>query len=249
MDAVPSDVATAAPCESNGLILIAHRDPTATASLTYHLAKAGYHVTTASSAADVLQAARTKSPALLVLDPALSNNSGYYVLEQVRRDEQTHDLGVILFGSSRDEIDGVRGLALGADDCVVVPISAAELVLRVGAILRRRGALGQSNGRLLRAGSLVVDRAAYRVTVNGTEVAVTVTEFKLLAALIESDGRVCSRRQLVDRVWHVKSIVQTRTVDMHLQRLRRKLGTVGRCIETVRGAGYRLQMMRARATA
>jgi two-component system phosphate regulon response regulator PhoB len=223
------------------LILIAHRDATATASLAYHLAKAGYHVTTASDAREVLHVARAKSPALLVLDPVLRDSSGYEVLEQLRREDHTRDLGVILLGSSRDELDGVRGLTLGADDCVIAPISPAELVLRVGAILRRRTSPRWVAERPLQAGAIFVDRGAHRVTVYGVDVAVTITEFKLLIALIESQGRVCSRQQLLESVWQTKGVVQTRTVDMHLQRLRRKLGAAGDRIETVRGAGYRLR--------
>lgn len=230
--------------ESTQVILIAQRETTATASLAYHLAKAGYNVTTASDAREVLKLVRSKPHDLLVLDPSLRDLSGYEVLEELRRDEHTRDLSVILLGSTPAELDGVRGLSLGADDCLAAPISAEELVLRVGAILRRRKAPGWVPVRLLKAGPIVVDRAAHRVTVFGAEIALTVTEFKLLAALIQQEGRVCSRQRLLESLWQTKGKVQTRTVDMHLQRLRRKLGPAGDFIETVRGAGYRLQAVR-----
>ena len=229
------------PVDASSLILIAQSDPAATASLAYHLAKAGYPVTTASEAGEVMALAAAKIPALLVLDPDLGTVSGYELLERIRRDEQTRELGVILLGASRDRLDGVRGLSLGADDCLAAPISPEEFVLRVAAVLRRRRSARNARAPHLRAGAIVLDRAAHRVTVGGDDVAVTVTEFKLLAVLIESAGRVCSRQQLLESVWDTKGVVQTRTVDMHLQRLRRKLGSAGDHIETVRGAGYRLQ--------
>jgi len=240
-----SSVTATIATETGQLILIAQSNPTATASLAYHLARAGYNVTTASDAREVLKLARAKPHDLLVLDPSLRDLSGYELLGELRRDEQTRDLGVILLSATPSELDRVRGLSLGADDCLSAPVSPEELVLRVAAILRRRGQTASVTGRRLRAGPIVVDRAAHRVTVHGDDVAVTITEFNLLTALIQHEGRVCSRQRLLESVWQTKTKVQTRTVDMHLQRLRRKLGSVGDCIETVRGAGYRLETARA----
>jgi two-component system, OmpR family, phosphate regulon response regulator PhoB len=236
-----SSVTETVASEAGQLIVIAQHIPAATASLAYHLARAGYNVTTASDASEVLKLVRAKPHDLLVLDPALRDPSGYELLEELRRDEKTRDLGIILVSSDAAALDGIRGLSLGADDCLSAPISPAELVLRVAAILRRRGAAASAEGRRLRAGPIVVDRAAHRVTVDGGDVPVTITEFKLLTALIQQEGRVLSRQHLLESVWQTKSKVQTRTVDMHLQRLRRKLGPVGECIKTVRGAGYRLE--------
>jgi two-component system phosphate regulon response regulator PhoB len=239
-----SAVTTTIAAESSPLILIAQSHSAATASLAYHLARAGYNVTTASDAREVLKLVRTKPHDLLVLDPSLRDLSGYELTAELRRDDQTHDVGVILLSSTASELDRVRGLSLGADDCLSAPISPDELVLRVGAILRRRRAAGSAPARRLKAGPIVVDRAAHRVTVDGDEIAVTVIEFKLLTALIQQEGGVCSRQRLLESVWQTQGSVQTRTVDMHLLRLRRKLGHVGDCIETVRGAGYRLRTER-----
>jgi two-component system phosphate regulon response regulator PhoB len=118
--------------------------------------------------------------------------------------------------------------------------------LRVGAVLRRLAAPAVAAGRLVAAGPIVLDRSAHRVTVNGTEVDLTATEFKLLGTLIEREGRVQSRAQLLETVWQAQPDIQTRTVDMHVQRLRQKLGKAGDHIETVRGAGYRLRRPEAR---
>ncbi len=160
-----SSVTATIATETGQLILIAQSNPTATASLAYHLARAGYNVTTASDAREVLKLARAKPHDLLVLDPSLRDLSGYELLGELRRDEQTRDLGVILLSATPSELDRVRGLSLGADDCLSAPVSPEELVLRVAAILRRRGQTASVTGRRLRAGPIVVDRAAHRVAV------------------------------------------------------------------------------------
>ncbi len=137
-------------------------------------------------------------------------------------------------------------LSLGADDYLPKPFSPQELVLRVAAVLRRLAAPAVAAGGLVTAGPIAVDRHAHRVTVNGAEVELTATEFKLLTTLIEREGRVQSRAQLLETVWQAQPDIQTRTVDMHVQRLRQKLGRAGDHIETVRGAGYRFRRPDAR---
>ena len=153
--------------------------------------------------------------------------------------DETREVGVILLTSRRDEVDRIRGLSLGADDYLTKPFSPAELTLRVGAILRRIGAPPISAGSLLTAGPIVVDRAAHRATLAGEDLDLTATEYRLLVTLLERRGRVQSRPQLLESVWDAQPDIQTRTVDMHVQRLRAKLGDEGRMIETVRGFGYR----------
>jgi two-component system phosphate regulon response regulator PhoB len=171
----------------------------------------------------------------------LPDVSGFDVLGELRRREETREIGVLLLTARRDEADRIRGLALGAEDYILKPFSPPELVLRVGAILRRLRAPAQATGGRLSAGPILIDRMAHRVFVNGEEVHFTTTEFNLLHTLIEREGRVQTRAQLLETVWQAQADVQTRTVDMHLQRLRRKLGPAGRYIETVRGAGYRFR--------
>jgi len=177
----------------------------------------------------------------------LPDVSGFDVLAELRRREETREIGVLLLTARRDEADRIRGLALGADDYILKPFSPPELVLRVGAILRRLRAPALTTGGRLSAGPILIDKMAHRVFVDGEEVNFTTTEFKLLHTLIEREGRVQSRAQLLETVWQAQPDVQTRTVDMHLQRLRRKLGAAGRCIETVRGVGYRFRRAEADA--
>jgi two-component system phosphate regulon response regulator PhoB len=222
-------------------ILVVDDEPDITALVAYHLAKAGYRVITATGGQEALQAARAERPAAIVLDLMLPDLSGYEVLAELRRREETSEIGILLLTARRDEADRIRGLTLGADDYLSKPFSPQELVLRVGAILRRLRAPAVAAGGRLSVGPILMDNTAHRVTVAGAEINLTATEFKLLRTLLEREGRVQNRAQLLETVWEAQPDVRTRTVDMHLQRLRRKLGAVGRWIETVRGTGYRFR--------
>jgi two-component system phosphate regulon response regulator PhoB len=222
-------------------ILVVDDEPEIVALVAYHLAKAGYRVSTASSGQDALELARRDRPALMVLDLMLPGMSGFDVLEQLRLDEASRDVAVIMLTARREEPDRIRGLSLGADDYLTKPFSPAELVLRVAAILRRTGTVAPATGDALVIGSLHIDRAAMSVNVDGEVVDLTPTEFKLLLTLAERRGRVQGRGHLLETVWEAAPDIQTRTVDMHVQRLRTKLGSAGDLIETVRGFGYRLR--------
>jgi two-component system phosphate regulon response regulator PhoB len=161
----------------------------------------------------------------------------------VRADESTAGIAVLMLTARREEPDRIKGLSLGADDYLTKPFSPQELVLRVRAILRRSAAV-PTTGELLTIGALAIDRAAHKVSVRGQDVELTPTEFKLLLLLAERRGRVQGRAQLLESVWEAAPDIQTRTVDMHVQRLRAKLESAGDLIETVRGFGYRLRAPR-----
>lgn len=222
-------------------ILVVDDEPDITALVAYHLAKAGYRVSTAANGPDALKAAREERPDVVILDVMLPGVSGYDVLAELRRREETRDVGVILLTARREEPDRIRGLSLGADDYLTKPFSPAELGLRVNALLRRLAAPAVSSGSNLAAGPISVDRSAHRVSVDGKEIELTATEYKLLLTLVERRGRVQTRPQLLETVWEAQPDIQTRTVDMHVQRLRSKLGDAGDLIETVRGFGYRFR--------
>jgi len=228
-------------------ILVVDDEPEIVALVAYHLAKAGYRVSTASSGQDALELARRDRPSLIVLDLMLPGMSGFDVLEQLRADDSTRDMAVLMLTARREEPDRIRGLSLGADDYLTKPFSPAELVLRVAAILRRTGNVVPSSADALVIGPLQIDRAAMTVRVNGEHVELTPTEFKLLLTLAERRGRVQGRGHLLETVWEAAPDIQTRTVDMHVQRLRTKLGSAGELIETVRGFGYRLRATTSRA--
>ena len=226
---------------SSERVLVVDDEPDIVALIAYHLAKAGYRVSTASNGPDALAAARQEQPSIVILDLMLPGLSGYDVLEQLRDSNATKQIGVLMLTARREEQDRIRGLALGADDYLTKPFSPQELVLRVGAILRRMGAGGSAPTDVLAIGALTIDRAAHRVSIDGRDVELTPTEYKLLLTLAERRGRVQARTHLLETVWEAAPDIQTRTVDMHVQRLRAKLGVAGDMIETVRGFGYRLK--------
>jgi len=223
-------------------VLVVDDERDITALVAYHLAKAGYRVTTAATGPDALQAVAAEPPDLIVLDLMLPGRSGFELLEDLRGREATRDIGVILLTARREEVDRIRGLSAGADDYLTKPFSPEELVLRVGAVLRRlRAPAASAGGAVLRVGPIAIDRAAHKVAVDGEPVELTRIEYRLLLLLAERHGRVQSRPQLLEHVWEAQADIQTRTVDMHVQRLRAKLGTAGELLETVRGFGYRLE--------
>jgi two-component system, OmpR family, phosphate regulon response regulator PhoB len=222
-------------------ILVVDDEPDITALVAYHLAKVGYRVSTAANGPDALRSAREERPDVVVLDLMLPGVSGYDVLAELRRRDETRDVGVILLTARREETDKIRGLSLGADDYLTKPFSPQELSLRVKALLRRLASPAVSSGSTLSAGPVTIDRSAHRASLHGKELSLTATEYKLLLTLIERRGRVQTRPQLLEIVWEAQPDIQTRTVDMHVQRLRSKLGDSGKLIETVRGFGYRFR--------
>ena len=231
-------------------VLVVDDEPDIAALVAYHLARTGYRVVTAATGGDALAAARRERPALVVLDLMLPDRSGFDVLERLRADEATRGVAVLMLTARGGEPDRIRGLSLGADDYLAKPFSPQELVLRVGAILRRAAAAPPADaaedgaagpGDVLAVGALRIDRAALTVAVDGQRVELTPTEYKLLVMLAERRGRVQARSHLLETVWEAAPDIQTRTVDMHVQRLRAKLGAAGELIETVRGFGYRMR--------
>jgi len=220
-------------------ILIVDDEPDIVALVVYHLAKAGYRVSSASTGPDAVAVARRERPALVVLDLMLPGMSGFDVLRDLRGDAATANVAVIMLTARKDEPDRIKGLSLGADDYLTKPFSPQELVLRVQAILRRTAMSGVADDAL-QIGPITIDRAAHTVSVDGQPLELTATEYKLLLTLAERRGRVQPRGQLLESVWDAAPDIQTRTVDMHVQRLRSKLGTAGDLIETVRGFGYRI---------
>ncbi|GJG85161.1 DNA-binding response regulator [Gemmatimonadetes bacterium T265] len=233
-------------------VLVVDDEPDIVALVAYHLARSGYQVATAATGAEALAQAGRERPALVVLDLMLPDRSGFDVLEQLRAAEDTRRVAVLMLTARGGEADRIRGLSLGADDYLAKPFSPQELVLRVGAILRRVATAppapaadaregATEEGDVLAIGPIRIDRAAMTVDADGRRVDLTPTEFRLLVMLAERRGRVQARTHLLETVWEAAPDIQTRTVDMHVQRLRAKLGAAGELIETVRGFGYRLR--------
>lgn len=224
-------------------ILVVEDEPDIAALVAYHLARESYRVRTVSDGAEAMAAIERERPDLVVLDLMLPRVSGTDVLRQIRGRPELADLPVVLLTARKEEQDRIEGLSLGADDYVAKPFSPRELVLRVGAVLRRvrQQPVAESGGRFLRVGPVALDTGAAIARVDGQTLDLTPTEYRLLLVLLERRGRVQSRRQLLEAVWDTTADITTRTVDMHVQRLRRKLGPGADWLETVRGFGYRFR--------
>ena len=233
--------------ETTPRVLVVEDEPDIAALIAYQLTREGFRVETSGSGTEALVAIDKEAPDLVVLDRMLPGLSGDEVIQRLRDDPETLSIPVLMLTAKREQEDRIEGLELGADDFLTNPFSPRELVLRVQAVLRRAQDVGTaSGGRVLRAGPLRMDLASHRVLLEGRELILTPTEFRLLESLMERRGRTQSRKQLLERVWSYESgisdRIQTRTVDMHVRRLRSKLGRVGEWIETVRGFGYRLMI-------
>jgi two-component system phosphate regulon response regulator PhoB len=236
----------AQPAHDTPRVLVVEDEPDIAALIAYQLTREGLRVETAASGTEALTAVGREVPDLVVLDRMLPGVSGDEVLRTLRADPATSGVPVLVLTARREQEERIEGFELGADDYLTKPFSPRELVLRAQAILRRaREATPPAGGRIIRAGPLRLDLGAHQATLDGDELSLTPTEFRLLQALLERKGRTQSRRQLLEKAWDVRSEIsdrlQTRTVDMHVRRLRSKLGAAGDWLETVRGFGYRFR--------
>ena len=204
-----------------------------------NLRAAGYNVAAAENGAIALQKAKAEKPDLIVLDLMLPEMNGLEVCKALKKDDLTSTVPIIMLTAKTEEVDRIVGLELGADDYVAKPFSPRELVLRVKSVLRRGQEKPPEEEPLL-LGDLFLDRSRHEVTVKGKQIELTATEFKLLAVLMERRGRVQGRERLLNDVWGYESVIDTRTVDTHVRRLREKLGRAASYIETIRGVGYRI---------
>lgn len=220
------------------LVLVVDDEPAQRALLSYNLEASGYRVATAGDGEEAMLVIAEEAPDVILLDWMLPRLSGIEVCRQIKARPEARDTAVIMVSARSDEGDRIRGLETGADDYIIKPYSINELIARVRANLRR--VRPTQSGQVLELGDLRLDPEAHRVYRNGQELHLGPTEFRLLAALMEKHGRVWSREALLDRVWGRDIYVDTRTVDVHIGRLRKALSAHGGDdpIRTVRGAGY-----------
>ncbi len=219
-------------------ILVVDDEPEAVELLEFNLKQAGFDVVTAADGAQAIKKARSVLPSLIVLDLMLPEIDGLDVCKMLRRDPATAGIPIIMLTAKAAEMDRIVGLELGAEDYITKPFSPRELVLRVKKVLQR-GQAGQAEPVSLKFGDLLIDPPRHLVKWRGKPIDLTATEFKLLAILAQRRGRVQSRDQLLRDVWEYNSLIDTRTVDTHMRRLREKLGAAGKYLTTVRGVGYR----------
>jgi two-component system phosphate regulon response regulator PhoB len=222
---------------SSRKILIIEDESDVADLLTLNLRKAGYKVATAADGTSGLQKARDDRPDFIILDLMLPKMSGLEVCRILKGDAATSQTPILMLTAKAEEVDRIVGLEFGADDYVTKPFSPREVVLRIRAIFRR----GEKPDESLKSGPISIDLARHQVRVNGKPVHLTSLEFKLLRTLMQRRGRVQDRDRLLNEVWGYEAVIDTRTVDTHVRRLREKLGKAGDAIETVRGFGYRLQ--------
>lgn len=223
----------------NAKILVVDDEPDALELVRFNLKNAGFEVVTAADGAQAVKKARALLPDLILLDIMLPEVDGMEACKLLRRDPATTAIPIVMLTAKAAEIDRVLGLELGADDYVTKPFSPRELVLRVKAVLRR-GKSAETKSEQFQFGDLAIDIARHEVRVSDQPVELTATEFKLLTVLAERRGRVQSRDKLLQDVWEYDNLIDTRTVDTHVRRLREKLGPAAKYIDTVRGVGYRL---------
>ena len=207
--------------------------------LRFNLEREGFAVLEAADGLGGLHMATSELPDLVVLDLMLPGMDGCDVCRRLKAQPVTAAIPVLMLTARGEEVDRIVGLTLGADDYVVKPFSVRKLVLRIRAILRRGSRPG--TGTALCRGALLLDVEAHRVTLDGQEVALTATEFRLLEDLMRHAGAVRTREQLLNAVWGYSFEGYARTVDTHVRRLRAKLGEEAAALETVRGVGYRLR--------
>jgi two-component system phosphate regulon response regulator PhoB len=223
-------------------ILIVGDDTSLTTTLSLSLQLEGYELETIHSGRETpSRIFQTPSPHLVVLDLLHAGQTGLELCQRIRAHGATTHLPVMMLSSNNDEKARIAGFEAGTDDYVVKPFNLREFKLRVRAILRRSNAQSPVENPVLLVGELRLDTSAHRAWVDETELDLTALEFKLLATLMERQGRVQSRQQLLQDVWQYNAGVTTRTVDTHVRRLRSKLLTARERVETVRGVGYRFQ--------
>lgn len=225
---------------ANTRILIIEDEQDVIDLLTLNLRKAGFALSTATDGATGLRKAREGSPALIILDLMLPKMPGLEICKVLKTDINTRQIPILMLTAKAEEIDRIVGLEFGADDYVTKPFSPRELVLRINAILRR-GRGESADEKKLSIGQITLDPSRHHVSVGGKAVRLTSVEFKLLSMLMKRQGRVQARDRLLNEVWGYESVIDTRTVDTHVRRLRKKLGKASAVIETVRGFGYRIR--------
>lgn len=220
------------------LIYLVEDDNSIRELVAYTLHSAGFRAEGFEKPSAFWAACETELPDLVLLDVMLPEEDGISILKKLRQAPRTAKLPILLLTAKGSEYDKVMGLDSGADDYVAKPFSMMELLARVKALLRRTEKSAEETA--YRTGALFVSKSRHEVRVNGAEVSLTLKEFELLCLLLENQGRVLTRDQLLNRIWGYEFDGENRTVDVHIRTLRQKLGSCGEYIETVRGVGYKI---------
>jgi len=210
--------------------------------LKFNLLNAGYEVLTANDGIDAVKIAKAEKPSLLLLDLMLPGIDGFDVCKEIKRNNEMKNTSIVMLTAKGEELDKILGLELGADDYITKPFSVRELLARVKAVLRRTNSFNDPEDEIYDSQNLKVDFERHEVSVNSEKVDLTLKEFELLQILIKNKGKILKRETLLDKIWGYEYIGETRTVDVHIRYLRKKIEEDDknpRFIETIRGVGYR----------
>lgn len=210
--------------------------------LKFNLSNAGYRVITANNGLDALALARENKPDLIFLDLMLPGMDGFDVCKEIKKNKDTSKSAIIMLTAKGEELDKILGLELGADDYITKPFSIRELLARAKAVLRRSNNVEEGEQEVFESGRLKVDFDRHEVSINSEKIDITLKEFELLEILIKNKGKILQRETLLDKVWGYEYIGETRTVDVHIRYLRKKIEDDDKnpkFIETIRGVGYR----------
>jgi len=210
--------------------------------LKFNLLNAGYDVFTANDGIDAVKLTKAEKPSLVLLDLMLPGIDGFDVCKEIKRDKDLQKTSIIMLTAKGEELDKILGLELGADDYITKPFSVRELLARVKAVLRRTNVSNEMEDDVYDSQNLKVDFERHEVYANGDKIDLTLKEFELLQILIKNKGKILKRETLLDKIWGYEYIGETRTVDVHIRYLRKKIEEDDknpRFIETIRGVGYR----------
>ena len=221
-------------------ILVIEDEPDIRRNLEYNLGREGFKSSSVGSLDEANEKLKSKKFDLILLDLMLPDGSGLDLCKKIKSNSETEATPIIILTAKDDEVDKVVGFELGADDYVTKPFSVRELILRVKAILKRSDTKTKEVVEVERQfGDLKIDVDSHEVHVDSKLIELTALEFRLLKELVDKRGRVQSRDQLLSEVWGYNAEVTTRTVDTHIKRLREKLGSMGKYVQTIRGVGYK----------
>ncbi|AEB76200.1 two component transcriptional regulator, winged helix family [Clostridium botulinum BKT015925] len=209
--------------------------------IKFNLENNNYKIIFASNGIDAVEIAKKELPDLILLDIMLPGKDGYDVCKEIRNNNDTYNISIIMITAKSEEIDKILGLELGADDYITKPFSIRELIARVKAVLRRTTLL-QNNSRMYKFENIMVDFDQHKLFKDNKKVDLTLKEFELIEILVKNKGKIMTREYLLDKVWGYEYVGETRTIDVHIRHLRKKIELDDKrpkFIETIRGVGYR----------
>lgn len=209
--------------------------------ISYNLMNSGYKVITANNGIDAVKLAKEEKPKLMLLDLMIPGLDGYDVCKSIRSDNETKDISVIMLTAKGEELDKILGLELGADDYMTKPFSIRELLARIKAVLRRTKSIGGSE-EVFKTNGIIINFDRREVLISDKKIDLTLKEFELLEILVKNRGKILTRETLLDKIWGYEYVGETRTVDVHIRYLRKKIEVDDKnpkFIETIRGVGYR----------